>query len=104
MDKYISRAKVLESIRNNFSKCIIHSESVDHKTVDTLLSFEGNLIHDIFYYTDSVTMDERQLGTWEGKTCSECGYYSHYVDYKTFRYCPSCGARMYGSDDEDDLK
>jgi rubrerythrin len=58
---------------------------------------------------DKVPSADRPQGEWKRRlvdngfnadwVCSECGYRVK-TDFVSFNYCPNCGARMKGADDE----
>ena len=55
--------------------------------------------------TFSVADDDPIIEQWQSARCSECGKYhtTPYVYYfNDYNYCPYCGARMRGADDEAD--
>lgn len=55
--------------------------------------------------TFCVADDDPIISQWQSARCSECGKYHttpymyHFNDYN---YCPNCGAKMKGADDEAD--
>lgn len=70
--------------------------------------FEGTLI-DAINAVEALPSADRPHGEWEMQEdidglygiCSICGHdadFSHY--YKAYKFCPNCGARMKGADDE----
>lgn len=51
------------------------------------------------------TIEERKEGEWLdnkwlGEKCSICSWELHYINFGQFKYCPNCGARMKGADDD----
>ena len=53
--------------------------------------------------TFCVTDDDPIIPQWQSARCSECGKYhtTPYMYYfNDYNYCPNCGARMKGADDE----
>lgn len=66
------------------------------------------LFERVFDSVPTADVVERKVGKWiwddEGYHCSECFFhaYGNTLDCLdgTYRYCPNCGARMKGEDDE----
>lgn len=66
--------------------------------------FEGTLI-DAINAVEALPSADRPQGEWKSKhngywTCSECGL--SFLFYAKGNFCPNCGARMKGADDEAD--
>ena len=77
----------------------------DYTKVKRVLVEDENNWGNLFYEDGA----DRPQGEWEMQedadglygVCSVCGQdadFSHY--YKAYKYCPNCGARMKGADDE----
>lgn len=72
--------------------------------------FEGTLI-DAINAIKSIPAIEPKQGEWKRRivdngfnadwVCSECGYRVK-TDFVDYNFCPNCGARMKGTDDERD--
>ena len=60
-------------------------------------------------FSTAVEVADRPQGKWKRRlvdngfnadwVCSECGYRVK-TDFVSFNFCPNCGARMKGADDE----
>ena len=80
------------------------------KESDVIEAFKGreSLIHDVYTATaiiKSVPTADRPQGEWKPKNhhtdyCSNCGFEETQWRTADYNYCPSCGARMKGVDDE----
>ena len=79
----------------------------NEKLIDEWLA---NCVDDVIDEQPSADVPDRKVGEWvchgveeghliEKYTCSECDYYS---GTRTSRFCPNCGARMKGEDDDSD--
>ena len=84
------------------------------KESDVIEAFKGRepLIHDVYTAVAiirSVPSADRPQGEWKRRlvdngfnadwVCSECGYRVK-TDFVSFNFCPNCGCRMKGADDE----
>jgi len=84
------------------------------KESDVIEAFKGreSLIHDVYTATAiirSVPSADRPQGEWKRRlvdngfnadwVCSECGYRVK-TDFVSFNFCPNCGCRMKGADDD----
>ena len=64
---------------------------------------------ELFGNSEQLPSADRPQGKWKRRlvdngfnadwVCSECGYRVK-TDFVSFNYCPSCGARMKGADDD----
>lgn len=78
----------------------LEAESPDIKTARII----DRTIQEIFpqIIDDEPTIDAEPVkrGRWEvGGVCSECGFMHDDFAVKWFSYCPNCGARMDGGDE-----
>lgn len=39
-------------------------------------------------------------GRWDDGSCTNCGWFGDCVDTPYYRYCPDCGVKMDGGDDD----
>ena len=106
MTKYIE----LEALKNRFAKRLDWLKKDIHDEYSLGLhdgcEYDTKLIDEI----PAVDVAPVRHGRWEKKrglySCSECGKTCPYdvqadvIDYWTCNYCPNCGCRMDGGDDE----
>ena len=60
----------------------------------------------VYWNEEQRQSDERGAGILEKCECSVCGWRKNFMGYKklgvnkSYNYCPNCGAKMKGTDDE----
>ena len=80
------------------------------KAVLGITMYENRVpIGTVIYNIKSLPSADRPQGEWKRRlvdngfnadwVCSECGYRVK-TDFVSFNFCPNCGARMKGADDE----
>ncbi len=96
-DDLISRQAVYEVLDSMLD------DSLDSKR-NQLVSLDS--IADEIAELPSVNPQEPKTGHWKRNEtialtyCSECGFGQRIDEYRTYNYCPNCGARMESEDKE----
>ena len=91
---------------NENNPIIIKNETDSDINVGVGVVFRKSGIYEITITDSTITVtkvSERKTGQWIDRndnvaTCSECG--KRWGLYRMLKYCPNCGARMDGNDDE----
>lgn len=91
-DKYISRAKALA----DFEACNAENPRWTPQRVKTLLLRQPAA--DVAPVVHGKWASEAKGGVY-GPVCSVCGYYIPGISFWNAPYCPKCGARMDGGND-----
>jgi len=96
-DDLIKRSDAIDAVMNTEPVFAVDSLEPYQKTKDVVEALEA------------VPSADRPQGEWKRRLvdngfnadwiCSECGYRVK-TDFVSFNFCPNCGARMKGADDE----
>ena len=105
-------AKIMWSRANGIRDAII--EVYDAPTIDAVEVVRGEWITidtevisvPVYWNEEQRQSDERGAGISEKCECSVCGWRKIFMGYKklgvnkSYNFCPNCGAKMKGADDE----
>lgn len=107
-----STAVEVEPQKGNDSDLIRRSDAI--KSVLGITMIQGRVPMDtVIYQITSIPAVEPKQGEWiisevrfgnYKYQCKVCGWHEHhaYNDVKPYNFCPHCGAKMKGADDEND--
>ena len=116
-DDLIKREDAIEAVHNYWKKRLDTLPTADIQQTDKILEHNKTLCN----FINAIPSADRPQGEWEEKTtfhnaddnpiieewqsarCSVCRKYhtTPYMYYfDDYRYCPQCGAKMKGADDE----
>ena len=88
-DDLIKRSDAIKALHDEWDECLVVDESGEHI---------ADICEDVI---DTIPSADRPQGEWidaknAGWKCTVCGKWSN----GQYDYCPNCGARMKGADDE----
>ena len=123
-DDLIRRIDVIEALKDNmvemggddFSEMGVHSDDID-AVINGIPAIEPKrgkwIVVDtevisvpVYWNKEQKESDEKGAGIQEKCKCSVCGRKVNFMGYKklgvikSFNFCPNCGAKMKGADDE----
>ena len=113
MSDLIRREDAIETIHNYWKKRLDTLPTTDIQQMDKILEHNKTLCN----FIDAIPSADRPQGEWiygehnvamcDGYRCNRCDFfvpwdYEHkFIDFiNDYHYCPSCGAKMKGADDE----
>ena len=105
MSDLIKREDAIETIHNYWKKRLDTLPTTDIQQMDKILEHNKTLCN----FIDAIPSADRPQGEWifrrefvedtpfTGYRCSNCNYWQ---GMGAWNYCPNCGSRMKGADDE----
>ena len=112
MSDLIKREDAIETIHNYWKKRLDTLPTADIQQIDKILEHNKTLCN----FIDAIPSADRPQGEWEIEyrgngwndywdyTCSNCGKKYERADAVLYKanFCPNCGAKMKGADNETD--